>query len=144
MIWIVLDQRSQPRRKKDGSGSLWTERGAGSKQSKCEQWKLGSGSDCSSLVTLQNKEQGAGEEATVKMPPRFLPCRQMTVPREEEQVFGRGKGGFHLGHAEAEMLRNPRWVFSAGNERSIPEAQERVPDEKSKRGTRQQKGGSCR
>lgn len=81
-------------------------------------------------MTLQNKEQGAGEEATVKMPPRFLPCRQMTVPREDEQVFGRGKGGFHLGHAEAEMLRNPRWVFSAGNERSIPEARERVPDEK--------------
>ena len=26
VIWIVLDQRSQPHRKKDGSEPLWTER----------------------------------------------------------------------------------------------------------------------
>ena len=62
--------------------------------------------------------------------------------REEGHVFGRGKGGFHFAPTEAEMLRNPRWVFSVGNERSIPEAQESVLNEKSKPGTHQQKGDS--
>ena len=75
------------------------------------------------------------------MPPRLVPCRQMTDPGRVGRFLEEGRVASILVTLRL-MLRNPRWVFSVGNGRSIPEAQESVLDEKSKRGIHQQKGDS--